>query len=177
MAGIACSLYSARVSLHWPGVAGATPSSLQCYSSFADPRDVAYTATLTSSPPVSYYVNASKAVSGYFCNKRNFQHYTSEDTVKAWWAADLGSPRKVWKVMVGAANSNPVDFNNVAVRVGNTSGAGDFSANVQFGTYPGQALARELIIFDRSSPIVGSFVSIQTSGSVLGINSVQIIAD
>lgn len=98
-------------------------------------------------------------------------------TVKAWWAADLGYPRKVWKVMVGVGKLNPDAFSDVEVRVGNTSGAGDFTANALFGSYPGQPLPLELIIFERSSPIVGSFVSIQTSDTILGVNSVQIIAD
>lgn len=176
LSGTWCSLYSARVSLHWPGIAGATPSSIQCFSSYADPRDVAHTATLTSATPTATYLEKSFAVIGYYCFKMNNFQSTSTTTTRPWWAANLGTPRRIWKVMVGAGKLVPVRFSDVEIRVGNTSGAGDFSANPLFATYPGQALARELMIFD-NGPVVGSFVSIQTSGSVLGVNSVQIIAD
>lgn len=116
---------------------------------------------------------------GFNCVQGYYYQYTSRTTEPdVWWAADLGQPRLISSVSVGTKQLSPTGFEDIEVRVGSVSGAGNFSPNPLLGTYAGPAQPKQVVVFRARSPMLGSVVSIQkVSGGTLTINSVQIIAD
>ncbi|KAK7081897.1 hypothetical protein SK128_009808 [Halocaridina rubra] len=176
-----CQLSKALVSRHWTGMVAAVNPIQECFSSWAVSNDAIPDATIDASSTANDGREKEMPAVGYYCYDENGYVYSSALHTTPWWAADLGTVRRIYavRILTRRKNTYPPRFQNVEVRVGNVNlGNGDFSANKLLGLYEGEAGYGEVINFNTSDPISGSVVSVQsinTQGNYLILPDIQIL--
>ena len=92
-----------------------------------------------------------------------------------WILYDFGKVVKIQKVIIKTRYEPgyPAEFTNVEVRVGKMSVSGDFSQYTLVDHYTEIAANAEVVVFERSKPLHGQYVSVQR----LGINVFLAIAN
>ena len=164
-----CRLYSAFITKEWTPASNAelNPNKLEgssCFTLWDHDQDILPGSSFTSSTP--YKSQSSRQpknlVDGYYC--REFADYIFGSLENdAWLQVDLKTSRTVQKIMVQMWKSQYGSFfTDVEIRVGDTPGSGDFSANSLFDSYSGTAPNGGSAVFEPSTSRVGRYISFKS---------------
>ncbi|KAG7170598.1 hypothetical protein Hamer_G013411 [Homarus americanus] len=150
-----CHLSNARVALHY------TPqgTSTQCYSSWISNRDAASNASITSIGDYNAKLLETHATIGFYCYGERLC-FSSIRTYRPWWAAKLGTRRRVTSVRIQIRRAAISYFEDVEIRVGDDEN--NINNNQLLGFYSGTASNGEVVTFTANPYVLGSIVYIQS---------------
>ena len=117
-----------------------------------------------ASSPVYTSRIPERSINGYYAYSGQ-NVFAAAIQTEPWVEYDFGKVVQIQKVVVKikSASSGPTHFENVEVKISNSSASppGDFSTWTLLGQYPNLAVLGEVIVFETTNPIWGRYLSFQ----------------